>query len=170
MEIIIGLAASYSTMPEEQKQSSVLLQTTMGDITIELFDDMPLTAGNFISLVKKGFYDGTIFHRVIAGFMIQGGDPGGTGRGGPGYTIKDEFSSMRKNQRGTIAMANTGQPNTGGSQFFINLVNNSHLDGRHPVFGRVVLGMDVVDAIAQAKTDKSDRPKTEIKIISATVT
>jgi len=156
-------------MPEEKKQGSVLLQTTMGDITIELFDDMPVTTGNFIILVKKGFYDGTIFHRVIAGFMIQGGDPGGTGRGGPGYTIKDEFSSMRKNQRGTIAMANTGQPNTGGSQFFINLVNNSHLDGRHPVFGRVVLGMDVVDAIAQSKTDKSDRPKTEITIISATM-
>jgi len=155
-------------MAEAEKQGSVLLQTTMGDITIELFDDMPVTAGNVASLVKKGFYDGTIFHRVIAGFMIQGGDPKGTGTGGPGYTIKDEFAPGRKNVRGTIAMANAG-PNTGGSQFFINLVDNSHLDGKHPVFGKVVNGIDVVNAIGKTKTGRNDRPQTEVKIIKASM-
>ena len=125
--------------------TNVILSTTMGDIEIELFDkDMPITAGNFKKLVEKGFYNNTIFHRVIADFMIQGGDPTGTGMGGPGYTIKDEFTKNNRNDRGTIAMANAG-PNTGGSQFFINTVNNNYLDKMHPVFGKVVKGMDVVD-------------------------
>jgi len=155
-------------MTDVQSGQKVLLKTTMGDITIELFDDMPVTAGNFASLVKKGFYDGIIFHRVIAGFMIQGGDPKGTGTGGPGYTIKDEFSPKRKNLRGTIAMANAG-PNTGGSQFFINLVDNTYLDAKHPVFGQVVDGIDVVNAIGKTKTGANDRPKTDVKIISATL-
>ncbi len=102
----------------------VLLQTTMGDVKIELFDDrMPITTGNFRKLVEKHFYDGTIFHRVIASFMIQGGDPEGTGHGGPGYAIKDELPSDNRNARGTISMANAG-PNTGGSQFFINVVGD----------------------------------------------
>lgn len=144
----------------------VVFETTKGDIVIELSEDMPITTGNFKKLVKKGFYDGTIFHRVIAGFMIQGGDPEGTGSGGPGYTIEDEFTNNNKNDRGTIAMANAG-PNTGGSQFFINLVNNNNLDSLHPVFGRVVEGMDVVDAIGKVSTGSGDRPNEEVKIISA---
>lgn len=146
----------------------VVLETNMGNITIELYGDMPVTAGNFESLVGKGYYDGVIFHRVIGGFMIQGGDPTGTGRGGPGYTIKDEFTPENRNDRGTISMANAG-PNTGGSQFFINLVNNNFLDDRHPVFGRVIDGMDIVDKIAKTKTDRSDRPLTEIRIDKARI-
>jgi len=144
----------------------VKLVTSLGDIVIELYGDMPVTAGNFETLVKKGFYDGIIFHRVISGFMLQGGDPTGTGTGGPGYMIKDEFSAANQNNRGTIAMANAG-PNTGGSQFFINLVDNSHLDRNHPVFGRVVEGMEVVDKIGKLKTGRNDRPIDSVKIIQA---
>ena len=146
----------------------VLLHTNMGDVKIELYDDMPITAGNFAKLVNEGFYDGVIFHRVIDEFMIQGGDPTGTGRGGPGYEIKDEFTNNNRNDRGTISMANSG-PNTGGSQFFINLVDNNFLDTKHPVFGKVIEGMDVVDAIAKVATDASDRPIQEVKIISAKI-
>lgn len=148
------------------KGKKVILHTTAGDITLELFEDMPITAGNFAKLVDKGFYDGIIFHRVIANFMIQGGDPTGTGMGGPGYEILDEFTKHNLNERGTISMANAG-PNTGGSQFFINLVNNSHLNRMHPVFGKVIAGMEVVDTIGRVKTDRNDRPKSEIKIIKA---
>jgi peptidylprolyl isomerase len=127
------------------------LSTSKGDIIIALNPDMPITAGNFETLVRKGYYNNVTFHRVIDGFMIQGGDPTGTGRGGPGYTIKDEFRTGNRNDRGTIAMANSG-PNTGGSQFFINLVDNNFLDGKHPVFGKVVEGMDVVDNIGKVPT------------------
>jgi peptidylprolyl isomerase len=143
----------------------VLLKTSMEDITLQLFEDMPITTGNFQKLVEKGFYDGTIFHRIIDGFMIQGGDPTGTGRGGPSYAIKDEFTS-HKNIRGTIAMANAG-PNTGGSQFFLNLVDNDYLDKAHPAFGKVVEGMDVVDKMGKVKTGAMDRPVKEVKILSA---
>jgi peptidylprolyl isomerase len=146
----------------------VLLKTNMGDITLQLCEDMPITAGNFRKLVEKGFYDGTIFHRIISGFMIQGGDPTGTGRGGPGYAIKDEFTRKNRNDRGTISMANAG-PNTGGSQFFINLVDNNYLDKAHPVFGKVVEGMDVVDAMGKVKTGAMDRPQKEVMIESAKV-
>ncbi|MEI7826673.1 MAG: peptidylprolyl isomerase [Euryarchaeota archaeon] len=149
-------------------RTKVLLNTNMGDTTLELFDDMPITVGNFRKLVDKGFYDGTIFHRIIDGFMIQGGDPTGTGRGGPGYAIKDEFSDHNRNDRGTIAMANAG-PNTGGSQFFINLGNNNYLDKAHPVFGKVVEGMDVVEKLGKVKTDAMDRPAKEVKIIGAKI-
>ncbi|MFB3766551.1 MAG: peptidylprolyl isomerase [Methanotrichaceae archaeon] len=152
----------------EGSSIKVLLKTSMGDITIQLYDDMPITAGNFKKLVESGFYDGTIFHRVIDGFMIQGGDPTGTGRGGPGYTIKDEFTKHNRNNRGTISMANAG-PNTGGSQFFINLVDNNYLDKAHPVFGKVTEGMDIVDKIGKTKTDFRDKPLKDIQIISAKV-
>ena len=138
----------------------------MGTIRIALAPDMPITAGNFETLVRKGYYNGVIFHRVIDGFMIQGGDPTGTGSGGPGYAIKDEFSPGNRNDRGTISMANAG-PNTGGSQFFINLVNNNFLNGKHPVFGRVVEGMDVVDAIAKSRTGPNDRPVKGVIIVKA---
>ena len=144
----------------------VRLETTLGNVVIELAPDMPITAGNFEKLVKQGYYDGVIFHRVISGFMIQGGDPTGTGMGGPGYVIKDEFTSRNRNDRGTISMANAG-PNTGGSQFFINLVNNNFLDAKHPVFGKVVEGMDVVDKIGKTKTGPNDRPVQKIAIVHA---
>ncbi|MGZ7206310.1 MAG: peptidylprolyl isomerase [Halobacteriota archaeon] len=149
-------------------KTEVILDTSMGNIILELFDDMPVTTGNFRKLVEQGFYDGTIFHRVIDGFMIQGGDPTGTGRGGPGYTITDEFTNRNRNDRGTVAMANAGQ-NTGGSQFFINLVNNNYLDKAHPVFGKVVEGMDVVEKIGKVKTDAMDRPVEGVKIIKAKI-
>jgi len=151
----------------------VTLRTSKGDIVIELFvDKTPITAGNFVKLVREGFYNGTKFHRVIAGFMIQGGDPSSKGddssvygTGGPGYTIQDEFVEELSNVRGTISMANIGQPNSGGSQFFINLGDNTGLDfnkepltSKHPVFGKVAEGMDVVDAIAQVDTDSRDVP------------
>ncbi len=146
----------------------VQLSTNKGDILIELFENRPITTGNFVKLVSEGFYDGIIFHRVIEKFMIQGGCPQGTGTGGPGYTIKDEFTADNRNDRGTISMANAG-PNTGGSQFFINLVNNNYLDKNHPVFGKVVSGMDVVDAIGKTKVGRNDRPKEDIVIQKATV-
>ena len=145
-----------------------MLKTSMGDIILQLYEDMPITAGNFQKLVEKGFYDGTVFHRIISDFMIQGGDPTGTGCGGPGYAIKDEFTRKNKNDRYTISMANAG-PNTGGSQFFINLVNNNFLDSKHPVFGKVVEGQDVVDALGKVKTGANDKPVKEVKIESAKV-
>src|SRR5207248_1842667 len=125
--ILFAIILGVLIMPSNKK---VKFETTEGNITIKLDSTMPITAGNFEKLVNQGFYNGVIFHRVIDGFMIQGGDPTGTGMGGPGYTIKDEFSKNNKNDRGTISMANAG-PNTGGSQFFINLVNNNFLDTKH---------------------------------------
>ena len=153
-------------MADFDNTKRVLLKTNMGDITIELDPNMPITAGNFEKLVKKGFYNNVTFHRIIDGFMIQGGDPTGTGRGGPGYKIKDEFTANNKNNRGTISMANAG-PNTGGSQFFINLVNNNFLDSKHPVFGKVTKGMDVVDKIAKVKTATGNKPVKPVVILKA---
>lgn len=150
--------------------TKVKLETNHGDIVIELYEDMPITAGNFEKLVEEGFYDEVIFHRVIGDFMIQGGDPTGTGSGGPGYKIKDEFTHKggNKNNRGTISMANAG-PNTGGSQFFINVKDNNFLDTKHPVFGKVVQGMDVVDKISKLETDSQDKPLEQVIIIKASV-
>lgn len=148
----------------------VLLETSHGNIVIELYSDMPITAGNFEKLVSEGFYNGVIFHRIISGFMIQGGDPTGTGTGGPGYTIQDEFihEGGNKNSKWTISMANSG-PNTGGSQFFINLADNNFLDTKHPAFGKVVEGMDIVDVIAAVSIDGNDKPLEEVKIIKASL-
>jgi cyclophilin family peptidyl-prolyl cis-trans isomerase len=164
--VIHQTGVTTMTTTPQTSQKMVRLETNMGTITIALAPDMPVTAGNFESLVKKGYYDGVIFHRVIDGFMIQGGDPTGTGRGGPGYSIRDEFTSHNRNNRGTIAMANAG-PDTGGSQFFINLVDNNFLDSRHPVFGTVTGGMDVVDAIGKVRTGPGDRPVQNVTIIHA---
>lgn len=164
--LIIGVLVYQKMAKTNSTSGKVLLKTNMGDIVIQLDAGMPVTAGNFEKLVKQGFYNGVVFHRVIDGFMIQGGDPTGTGMGGPGYKIKDEFGSNNRNDRGTISMANAG-PNTGGSQFFINLVNNNFLDTKHPVFGKVVEGMDVVDKIAKVAVDGDDRPLNEVKIIKA---
>ncbi|MBI3334547.1 peptidylprolyl isomerase [Candidatus Pacearchaeota archaeon] len=150
--------------------TKVSLETNKGTVVIQLYDDMPITAGNFKKLVESGFYDGVTFHRIIPRFMIQGGDPEGDGTGGPGYTIKDEFTHAggNKNSRGTISMANAG-PNTGGSQFFINLVDNTFLDGKHPTFGEVVEGMDVVDAIAEVETNANDKPVEPVTILHASM-
>jgi peptidylprolyl isomerase len=151
------------------ENSKVKLETTQGNIVIELYEkEMPITAGNFKRLVQEEYYDGVIFHRVIDGFMIQGGDPTGTGTGGPGYKIKDEFTKtdLDKNNRGTISMANAG-PNTGGSQFFINVADNNFLDGKHPVFGKVIEGMEVVDKISKVQRDAQDRPLEDVVINKA---
>jgi len=169
--IILILIIAGTVYKMSNKNTKILLETTKGDITIELYSkEMPITAGNFEKLVKQGFYDGVIFHRVIDGFMIQGGDPTGTGMGGPGYNIKDEFTetNLDENNRGTLAMANAG-PNTGGSQFFINLADNNYLDGKHPVFGKVINGMDIIEAIGKVKTDSNDKPLQEIRIIKASI-
>jgi len=146
--------------------SSATLHTNQGDIAVELFDDdAPKTVDNFTSLAGKGFYDGVIFHRVIPDFMIQGGDPTGTGSGGPGYTFEDEFNNHPV-ARGALAMANAG-PNTNGSQFFIVTAEACPwLDGKHTVFGRVTGGMDVVDAISALDTDGRDRPRQDVVIES----
>ena len=166
---VVAVIVVWSSMVGQNGSSAdrVLLRTNRGDIVIELYDDMPITTGNFKNLVQQGVYDGTIFHRVIDGFMIQGGDPTGTGYGDPAIpSIQDEFTDHNRNDRGTIAMANAG-PNTGSSQFFINLVDNNRLDTKHPVFGKVVAGMDVVDNIGKVDTDENDRPRQEVKIIKA---
>jgi peptidylprolyl isomerase len=149
----------------------VKLTTNHGEIIINLYKDMPITTGNFVNLIKKGIYNNTIFHRIISGFMIQGGDPTGTGYGDSKISnIQDEWThtSGNKNNRGTIAMANAG-PNTGSSQFFINLVDNNFLDKQHPVFGKIIQGMDTCDEIAQVPTDQNDRPIEEVKIIKIEV-
>ncbi len=168
---VVAVIIVWSSMVAKNGSSTVrvLLKTNMGDIVIELYDDMPITTGNFKKLVQQGVYDGAIFHRVIDGFMIQGGDPTGTGYGDPSIpSITDEFTDHNRNDRGTIAMANAG-PNTGSSQFFINLVDNNRLDSKHPVFGKVIQGMDVVDNIAKVNTDENDRPLQEVKIIKAEI-
>jgi peptidylprolyl isomerase len=174
--IFVGLYSVISQPGNEYSTSStkVLLHTSMGEITLELRNDMPITAGNFKNLVQSGKYNGTIFHRVIAGFMIQGGDPTGTGYGDPSIpNIKDEFTSDNHNVRGTIAMANTGQPNSGSSQFFINVVDNNNryasFDSSYPVFGKVISGMDVVDKIAAVQTDSNDKPLQNVTIIGAAI-
>jgi peptidylprolyl isomerase len=167
--IILIIGGLYYKNMANSSSTKVLLETNYGNITIELRADQPITAGNFESLVQKGTYNGIIFHRIIPKFMIQGGDPTGTGYGDRRIPmIKDEFNGEQKNNRGTLAMANAG-PNTGSSQFFINLVNNNFLDGRHPVFGNVIEGMDVVDKIAAVETDSNDKPLKPVTIISAKV-
>lgn len=164
--VIIGLGYKMT-----DKQTRVLLETNHGNITINLYSDMPITTGNFKNLVEQGTYDGVIFHRIIDGFMIQGGDPTGTGMGDNSIpNIQDEFTHEggNKNNIGTISMANAG-PNTGSSQFFINLADNNFLDTKHPVFGKVIEGMDIVNKIAKVSTDASDRPLEEVKIIKASI-
>ena len=143
----------------------VRLQTTKGDILFRLDTKAaPKTVENFVQYVKDGHYDGTIFHRVIDGFMIQGGDPTGTGMGGPGYKIADEFGEgLTHDDEGYFSMANAG-PNTGGSQFFITLAPTPWLNGHHAIFGRVVEGMDVVRKIGVTKTDFRDRPLEDVKM------
>ena len=147
-----------------------------GVMTLELYEDKaPVTTENFIKLAKEGFYDGLIFHRVIKGFMIQGGDPTGTGMGGPGYQIKGEFASNGvkndlRHTRGVISMARSMMPDSAGSQFFIMHKDAPHLDGQYAAFGKMTDGFDILDAIASVATDRNDRPREEQKIKHVTVT
>lgn len=153
-----------------KKNSLAVFETSMGTFKVELFEDKaPRTAQNFISLVNKGFYNGLIFHRVIDGFMIQGGDPKGNGTGGPGYVIPDEFhKDLKHTGAGILSMANAG-PNSGGSQFFITLDATPWLDGKHAIFGKVVEGLDVVKAIGKVKTGAQDRPQTDVVMKKITI-
>ena len=152
------------------KNRIVRMETNKGVIRIEMFEDKaPITTKNFIDLATKGFYDGVIFHRVIDGFMIQGGDPTGTGRGGPGYKIPDEFHpDLKHDGAGILSMANAG-PNTGGSQFFITLGPTPHLNNRHAVFGKVIEGLDVVKAIGKMSTNAADRPLEDVVMKEVTI-
>ena len=154
---------------EAAKNSVALFETSKGNFRVELFEDKaPITSKNFITLANKGFYNGLIFHRVIADFMIQGGDPKGNGTGGPGYTIPDEFHPDLKHEQGVISMANAG-PNTGGSQFFITLKPTPWLNNKHAVFGKVIEGMDVVQAIGKVKTGAQDKPVEDVVIKKITI-
>src|ERR1700728_692617 len=154
------MAKQYSAPPkmaiEPSKKYTATINTSKGAIVVELFPEhAPSTVNNFVFLAREKFYDGTKFHRVIADFMVQGGDPTGTGSGGPGYKFADEVKgNPRKHQVGSLSMANAG-PNTNGSQFFITHVVTGHLDGKHTVFGQVTKGQDVVDAVAQGDQLKS---------------
>ncbi len=168
---------SQGTMPSttsNEKYMKATLKTNQGDITIDFMEtDAPKTVANFVKLAKTGFYNGTKFHRVIEGFMIQGGDPlskedaqaSRWGTGGPGYQFADEIHANNKNDIGTISMANAG-PNTNGSQFFINVANNNFLDPKHTVFGKVVAGMDVVKKIEMTQKGAGDRPVSPMVIES----
>lgn len=154
----------------------VTIEMENGDIMkAELYPEIaPNTVNNFISLIKKGYYDGVIFHRVIPGFMIQGGDPEGTGMGGPGYSIRGEFSNNGfkndlKHTPGVLSMARTMIPDSAGSQFFIMHENSPHLDGEYAAFGKLIEGLEIVDRIAKVKTDYSDRPMEEQKMAKVTV-
>lgn len=176
--LFIGLVVfKKPATPMSEKANTVTFVTNMGSIVIELDNKQtPNTAENFAKLAREGFYTGTKFHRIIDGFMIQGGDPltkdasqkDAWGTGGPGYTFEDELSPENSNARGTLSMANRG-PDTNGSQFFINLVDNGFLNSKHTVFGTVTEGMEVVDAIAKSAKDSRDRPITDIIITEVVV-
>ena len=172
-EVRENLKAQSKAEEEQIKQSDVVrikIETTLGDIEAELYPaETPKTVENFVRLTREGFYNGIIFHRVIPEFMIQTGDPTGTGRGGPGYKFADEFSPNLKHDRpGILSMANSG-PNTNGSQFFITTVPTPWLDGRHSVFGRVTSGMETVKKIEQAARDSQDKPLETIEMKSVII-
>ena len=166
----------YSSMPEmsidQSKSYTAVIQTSMGDLTVEFFSDTaPVTVNNFISLSNDGYYDNIIFHRVISGFMIQGGDPSGTGHGEygkfPGYTFEDELNNQQPYEKGILAMANAG-PNTNGSQFFIMHVDYP-LPYQYTIFGKVTNGLDVIDTIASVQTAEGDKPVEDVVILGVTV-
>ncbi len=168
-----NLTAVFTELPHQDR---ILLETSMGNIIVQVRDDKPNTAGNFKKLIQEGKYDGTIFHRIIADFMIQGGDPTGTGIGDQSIaTIPDEIGSNNTNVKGAIAMAKTADPNSASSQFFINMVDNSGtnryagFDSTYTVFGYVVQGMDVAEAISKVSTDSNDKPVQDVTLIRATI-
>jgi len=176
--IVVAVSVLYMVSSTDDNQDNnapngnriAVFNTTKGIIKIELYEDKaPITTGNFINLTNEEFYDGLIFHRVISGFMIQGGCPYGTGTGDPGYSIPDEFhDDLKHDSPGILSMANSG-PNTGGSQFFITVAETSWLDGAHSVFGKVIEGMDVVNAISEVETDGSNKPLEDVTIYSITI-
>ncbi len=175
MGVVLIIAVSGCTqagddVTEKKSNRHAVFDTTMGTFKIELFEDKaPITTGNFINLSQQGFYDGLIFHRVVDDFMIQGGDPNGDGSGGPGYTIQDEFHpSLSHTSAGIVSMANRG-PDTGGSQFFITLAPTLWLDGKHAIFGRVVDGMEVVEAIGKVETGPMDKPIEDVVMNSVRI-
>ena len=165
-QLVFSIMLTCALFSSASAQTEVTFYTNQGDFVVQLDDSiMPITAGNFKTLVDAKYYDGVIFHRIISNFVVQGGDPSGTGSGGPGYSIQDEFVAGQSNVRKTLSMANTGQPNTGGSQFFINLVNNTFLDydkaplsSKHPVFASVTSGWMIVKTIEAVPVDGGDRP------------
>lgn len=163
-------ACGSEPQKEAMPPATAVFETNMGNFEVALATDLaPNTCKNFIDLANKGFYNGVIFHRVIDNFMIQGGDPTGTGMGGPGYTIKDEFSSkLLHDGPGVLSMANAG-PDTGGSQFFITLRDCPWLDGKHAVFGKVTNGMEVVYRIGKVATDANDKPLKDVVINKITI-
>jgi peptidyl-prolyl cis-trans isomerase A (cyclophilin A) len=185
----VSIAEAKEQKPKKEKKMKpgtyAIMETTLGTITIELYEkEAPKTVANFVGLaegtkeftdlktgqkVKRPFYNGLIFHRVIPGFMIQGGDPTGTGRGGPGYKFEDEFSpSLKHDKPGRLSMANAG-PNTNGSQFFITVASTPHLDNRHTIFGQVVEGQDVANKISQVAKDGQDRPLNDMVMTKVTI-
>lgn len=170
LAVIVLIVASlgailYFGQQPSSESNKVLLRTTMGDITIQLYDDMPITTGNFKNLVKQGVYNETIFHRVVANFVIQGGDA--SAKGINVATIQDELPNKHSNIRGSVAMAKTSEPNSATSQFYINLKDNSaSLDSNYSVFGTVISGMDVVDAIGNVQT-QNEKPLQDVTIITA---
>ncbi len=161
---IVVLAVAYQ-MISKNNPTRILLVTSMGNITIELYDDMPITSGNFKNLTEHGVFDGTIFHRVVHDFVIQGGDA--TPKGIDVPTILDELPNKHSNVRGSVAMAKTSAPNSATSQFYINLKDNLHLDSNYSVFGKVIEGMDIVDAIGNTETDTNDKPLQDITLTRA---
>ena len=171
---LLGLGVSVGMMAAEvfgeSNRPQATIETSKGTIVIELYrEETPKTFENFVTLANKGFYNGIIFHRVIPGFMVQTGDPDGTGTGGPGYTFEDEIvPSLRHDGPGVLSMANSG-PNTNGSQFFISLAATAWLDGKHTVFGRVIEGQDVVEQIAAVKRDARDKPLENVVMTEVTI-
>jgi cyclophilin family peptidyl-prolyl cis-trans isomerase len=165
-----GMFPRVSEATDDQARPVALFETSMGNFKIELYNDLaPKTCRSFMDLAERNFYDGIIFHRVIKDFMIQGGDPTGTGTGGPGYTIPDEFGpGLAHDSEGILSMANAG-PNTGGSQFFITLVPTEWLNGKHAIFGHVTEGIEVVRAIGEVRTGRGDKPVTDVVINKLTI-
>ena len=168
------MAKQYSEPTDQKidktKTYTVAIDTTAGPITVQLWPDVaPGHVNSFVFLARDGFYDGVIFHRVIPGFMIQGGDPTGTGSGGPGYQLKAEFNS-KKHTRGVLSAARSSSPHSAGSQFFLMHADSPHLDNQYTAFGTITSGLDVVDKIATAPKDYNDRPKNPVKINKMTVT
>lgn len=165
--VLIGIIAVVAYSMASRPKVKVILVTSIGNIIIELYDDVPITSGNFKNLVLNGVYDGTIFHRVVHNFVVQGGDTSAKGINVP--AIPDELPNKHSNVRGSVAMAKTSAPNSATSQFYINLKDNLHLDSNYSVFGMVVEGMDVVDAIGNVETDANDKPLEDITLIAADI-
>ena len=168
--LIFFLKPNQGEKMNENENTVVTIETNKGIMKLKLYDkEAPITTANFKKLINQGYYDGIIFHRVIKNFMIQSGDPTGTGSGGPSYTIQDEFSSdLKHNKKGILSMANAG-PNTGGSQFFITLIPTPWLDNKHSVFGELIEGEDVLDAIGNSQVGPGDRPSEDIVMIKVTI-